>query len=76
MAVPVKVTGGLLEAGAPVALYSPKIYGVDSVDNGLQYDVAADGRFLLNTVSDDASPITVIVNWAPQLRASSDVPVK
>ena len=66
MAVPIKVTGGTLEAGAPVALFAPKIFGVDSVDAGLQYDVAQDGRFLLNTVSDDASPITVIVNWAPR----------
>ncbi len=66
MAVPIKVTSGTLEAGAPVPLFAPKIFGVDSVDNGLQYDVSKDGRFLLNTVSDDASPITVIVNWTPQ----------
>lgn len=35
---------------------------------GLQYDVAQDGRFLLNTVSDDASPITVVVNWTPDIQ--------
>jgi Tol biopolymer transport system component len=67
MAVPVKVTSGTLEAGAPVTLFAPKIVGVDSVDTGLQYDVSEDGRFLLNTVSDDTSPITVIVNWAPRI---------
>ncbi len=66
MAVPIKVTGSALDAGAPIALFAPKVVGIDSVDSGLQYDVSQDGRFLLNTVSDDASPITVIVNWAPQ----------
>ena len=68
MAVPIKVTGGALEAGAPVALFAPKVVGIDSVDAGLQYDVTQDGRFLLNTIGDDASPITVIVNWAPESR--------
>jgi Tol biopolymer transport system component len=65
MAVPIKFVGSTLEAGAPVALFSPKIVGVDSVDAGLQYDVSPDGRFVLNTVNDDPSPVTVIVNWKP-----------
>ena len=32
-----------------------------------QYDVAADGRFLMNvTTEDTTSPITVILNWKPK----------
>ena len=30
-----------------------------------KYDVSGDGRFLINTVlEDDASPITLLQNWA------------
>jgi hypothetical protein len=33
-----------------------------------QYDVAADGRFLINVNTDEAntSPITIIQNWQPK----------
>ena len=65
MAVPIKDTGATLEMGVPVALFTVRIVGVESVDDGLQYDVSRDGRFLLNNLSDDTSPITVIVNWTP-----------
>jgi Tol biopolymer transport system component len=67
MAVAIKVTGSLLDPAAPVALFSRDIVGSDSVDSGLQFDVARDGRFLLNTISTDTSPITVIVNWSPEI---------
>ncbi len=56
-----------LESGAPVALFPTRIFG-GGVDNALgrQYDVARDGRILINTVLDDASsPITLIQNWNP-----------
>jgi hypothetical protein len=34
---------------------------------GPQYDVTRDGRFLINTIVDEATaaPITLIQNWAP-----------
>jgi hypothetical protein len=33
---------------------------------GQNYDVARDGRFLINTYVDDAvSPITILLNWKP-----------
>jgi len=34
---------------------------------GTNYDVASDGRFLINTVLDDATPapITLLQNWRP-----------
>ncbi len=39
---------------------------------GPQYAVAADGRFLLNVVANEAavSPITLILNWTALLPAS------
>ena len=67
MAVPITATGTTLEPGAPVALFPTRIVG-GGVDNtqGQQYDVTRDGRFLINTVLDDASsPITLLQNWKP-----------
>ena len=70
MAVPITVTGSNLEPGAPVVLFPTRITsgGVDNAQGrqGRQYDVAPDGRFLINTVLDDAaSPITLLMNWTP-----------
>ena len=67
MAVPITSTGASLEPGTPVMLFPTHIYG-GGVENaqGFQYDVSHDGRFLINTVLDDAaSPITLIQNWKP-----------
>ncbi len=68
MSVPLTISGDSLEPGAALALFQPQIFGVDNVDNGLQYDIAPDGRFLINTVSGDTSPISMIANWAPPAR--------
>ena len=41
------------------------------IDNRLlwQYDVSRDGRFLINTVLDEAAaPITLIQNWRPEVK--------
>ena len=62
MAAPLASAGATLEPGAPVALFHTDIFG-GGTDNGQswQYDVARDGRFLINTVLDDASsPITLL----------------
>ncbi len=68
MAAPITVRGTALEPGTPVALFPTQIYG-GGVHNaqGRQYDVTRDGRFLINTVLDDATatPITLILNWTP-----------
>jgi eukaryotic-like serine/threonine-protein kinase len=68
MAVPFKATATTFEPGAPVALFSTKIYGGGSdINVGRQYDVARDGRFLINSVLDEASsPITILQNWHPE----------
>ena len=67
MAVPITASGTTLEPGAPVALFQTRISGGGTdVSVGRQYDVAADGRFLINTVLDDANaPITLLQNWDP-----------
>ena len=68
MAAPITVTGATLAPGAPVALFPTHIVG-DGVDNGQgrQYDVTRDGRFLINTVLDEAAaPITLIEHWNPE----------
>jgi len=67
MEAPIAATATTLEPGAPVALFPTRIFG-GGVDNaqGRQYDITRDGRFLINTVLDDASsPITLIQNWKP-----------
>jgi Tol biopolymer transport system component len=69
MAAPITITGTALEPGAPVRLFPTRIVGggVDA-QIGRQYDVAADGRFLINTVVDSgtAAPITLLMNWNPE----------
>ncbi len=42
--------------------------GVDT-RNERQYDVAPDGRFLINTeLPGDAAPITLIQHWTPEAK--------
>ncbi len=66
MAATVTVTAAAVQTGKPVALFQARISGggVDA-QAGRQYDVAADGRFLINTVVDVVTPITLIQNWRP-----------
>ena len=47
-----------------MALFQTRIMG-GGVDNqqGWQYDVSRDGRFLVNTLLDDATPITLLQHW-------------
>jgi hypothetical protein len=70
MAAPITVTGATLEAGTPVVLFPTRVYGggVD-VQLGPQYDVAPDGRFLINMELDSAAaPITLLMNWHPEAK--------
>jgi Tol biopolymer transport system component len=67
MAVPITSREPALEPGTPTMLFRTRILG-GGVDQALgrQYDVTRDGRFLINTVTNDTSPpITLIQNWAP-----------
>jgi len=51
-----------------VVLFPTRIYGGGlGIQVGRQYDVAPDGRFLINTVlPGDAAPITLIQHWTPE----------
>jgi Tol biopolymer transport system component len=68
MAVPTVMKEATIELGVPTALFQTRIAygGMSSVYIGPQYDVATDGRFLINVTTDEAtaSPITIIFNWA------------
>jgi Tol biopolymer transport system component/predicted Ser/Thr protein kinase len=69
MQVSVASAGGAFEAGPPVALFQPTMFGGGTENGqGPQYDVARDGRFLVNTVLEEtvAAPIVVIQNWRPR----------
>ena len=71
MAAPITVTGATLAPGAPVALFPTRFIAGGADTTGLlrEYDVTRDGRFLINTVLDEASaPITLIQNWSPDAK--------
>jgi hypothetical protein len=66
MAAAIKITGETLQPGMPVALFPTRISGggLDVNTGGRQFEVASDGRFLINTVLDSAAtPITLLQNW-------------
>ena len=67
MAAPIKVNAATLEPGAPVMLLPTRIFGGGAdIQQGRQYDVTADGRFLINTLTNEAAaPITLLQNWKP-----------
>ena len=68
MAASITTTGATLVAGAPEVLFPTRIVGGgEDAQQGRQYDVAPDGRFLINVELDDAAgaPITLIQNWNP-----------
>jgi serine/threonine protein kinase len=67
MAVPIRPSATSFEFGSPVSLFQAHMLGGGSeAAQGWQYDLAADGRFLMNVPMEDATaaPITVILNWA------------
>jgi hypothetical protein len=67
MAAPITVAGSAVVPGTPVTLFQTHVTG-GGIDNtqGRQYDVAPDGRFMINRVLDSAAaPITLILNWNP-----------
>ena len=72
MAAPIVSSGTVLQPGLPTALFQPRIAlgGTEVVGTRQQYDVAPDGRFLINVNVDEATaaPITVITNWQPEAK--------
>ena len=64
MAATIALSTSTLEASAPVRLFQQRV-SVDGVI-GEVYDVAPDGRFLVNTIIDsELAPITLLMNWRP-----------
>lgn len=72
MAVPIASSGGALQPGLPAPLFQPRIAlgGTPVVGFLQQYDVAPDGRFLINVNVEEtaAPPIMVITNWNPEAK--------
>ncbi len=68
MAAPITAGGTTFAAGTPVKLFQTRILGGGENSTGeREYDVASDGRFLINAVSESAAaPITLIQNWNPE----------
>jgi eukaryotic-like serine/threonine-protein kinase len=66
MAAPITVTGSTAASIAPAALSPMRLPRGGTANQGWQYDVTRDGRFLINTVLDETSaPITILQNWHP-----------
>jgi hypothetical protein len=65
MAASITTRGEILDVGAPVVLFATRVDGGGvKRGQGPQYDVARDGRFLINTELDSAAaPITLLMNW-------------
>ncbi|MGH9387749.1 MAG: hypothetical protein ACRD2N_26120 [Vicinamibacterales bacterium] len=66
MAVQVSASGSEFRTSRPVALFAPRFAENPAANPfNAQYDVAADGRFLVNVAVDDlaSAPITLILNW-------------
>ena len=68
MAVQVRVTAATLDAAPPATLFQTRRVGGGSnvIGRGHQYDVAVDGRFLINVEAESsAPPLTLLMNWKP-----------
>jgi serine/threonine protein kinase len=71
MNVPLRFQGTTLESDTPAVLFEPPLAG--GTFTGIagnvrpQYDVAPDGRFLMNVGTEETiSPLTVVLNWRPR----------
>jgi hypothetical protein len=68
MAAAVAAKGATLDVGVPATLFRTRIVGGGAflVGGRQEYDVAKDGRFLINVETGSAPPpITLVFNWKP-----------
>jgi len=67
MSVPIQYRpDGQLQPGVPVPLFATQVGGALSGLDRQQYVVSPDGqRFLMSTVTENQSPLQVILNWRP-----------
>jgi WD40-like Beta Propeller Repeat len=72
IAASIAAKGATLEVGTPVALFQTRIVGggANLLGGRQEYDVAPDGRFLINVATETASaaPITLLMNWNPDAK--------
>jgi Tol biopolymer transport system component len=67
-AVPVS-TSPSFEPGVPAPLFESRAVRVPAGGPGATYDVAGDGRFLINTLVERSSaPLSVVLNWLTDVR--------
>jgi Tol biopolymer transport system component len=69
MSVPIRYSpdGREIRPQTPVSLFSTRVGGAVHSNDRQQYVVSLDGkRFLMNTLTEASSPITVILNWKPK----------
>jgi Tol biopolymer transport system component len=69
MAASIQRTSTTIEAGVPAPLFQTQRLGggVNVIAHGHQYDVARDGRFLINVDAEPGAPsLTLLLNWQPQ----------
>lgn len=68
MAVSIRAEAAMVEASVPTPLFQTRRLGGGSnvIGRGHQYDIARDGRFLINVDAEsNAPPITLVMNWRP-----------
>ncbi len=67
MAVPISTDGATLSPGRLTALFDARLGLRPRTGGGVGYDVAPDGRFLIDVLVGDgpASSITLVQNWRP-----------
>jgi hypothetical protein len=67
MAVPVR-SAPTFDPGAPAALFETQAANVPEFGLGWNYDVAPDGRFLVNRLIDRTlPPMNVVLNWTTEI---------
>jgi Tol biopolymer transport system component len=67
--VPVTLSGTDPQVGEPVRIFRPTMFGAGTdINVGRQWDVAPDGRILVNTVRDVTSSLVLIQHWSPPQR--------
>jgi eukaryotic-like serine/threonine-protein kinase len=64
--VAVDFDAATVTAGVPRILAQTRIIGAGLI--GFQYDVARDGRFILNALTSDPAPLTLMSGWASELK--------
>jgi eukaryotic-like serine/threonine-protein kinase len=66
MAVSIRATGTTIEAGGSALFQTRKVGGgLNVISRGHQYDVAPDGRFLVNVEAGATpAPLTLLMYWS------------